>query len=1101
MTTERLDTGDKRLVLAVALIAAACVTYTIFHYQGAFPEASLDLRLSKAQVTSLAERFLGSQGLSTGGFRNLTLFDPDEQARVYLEREMGLAGANRLMQTAVSVWRWRARWFRPPEEEEMLVYLSPVGALVGFEHAVPEAAPGARLTQESARRLAGDFLAGQTKTAQRLIEEQLQERPARYDYVFTWEQEGFRAKDATYRRTIVVQGDRIGQYSEYLYVPEQWKRDFATLRSSNELYSQVASVFYIFLVLAAVVVLIQALRRRWVRWRSLLIISASVGVLMVVNEWNMIPFAIDSMPTSSPYAQSLLRALLLGLGAGVGVFFYVILAAAPGEPLYRAAQPTRLSLLSLPSLRAVRSKEFFLATVVGYGFAAFHIAFVVAFYLIGRRFGVWSPQDINYSDFLSTRLPWIYPLTISMLASTSEEFWFRLLAIPLLKRYLRSTWLAVLIPAFLWGFLHANYPQQPGYIRGLEVGLIGVAAGFLMLRFGILATLVWHYTVDAVLIGMFLFQADSWYFRLSGWLVGGAIAVPLLVSIVFYLRQRGFLVSPELLNSWKEPVAVEAAAMPPEPAPATAPIRRWPVKWLYLSAAGVALAAVLVPRADRFGDFIRVRMSRSQAESAASLALQSRAVEPSAWQRVTLFQPRLSTEEFEYLRRVQGRSANATVRDHADTGLWLVRFFQPLRKEEWRLYLDQQSKVIRIDHLLDEKAPGASLSAEEARRVAEAYLLQEQGISADRYRLVDSSIDKKDQRTDHTLVWEDSSFRVAEARARLSVAVLGNEVSFFRRFLKLPEEWLREFQKPRLTGLVLPAALGVAGLLLLVLFILRLSGRDTVGPHNYRWRAYITMGAAGAVVRLALAVNQWPVSLAGYDTTIPLASYLSGFVLTRLAEAVALGFLLFLAALAADVFLQPGAGDGLPQDRMVRRPLAVFLLLWGAFRLEAVIDQNIPGPRLSLPLWQLPGADSLAPAVAVLGQAFFSAAIALCVLAVVVSAAGRHLHPLRRQALLVLGAAVFAAGRNPLTVVQFAWYFAVALVAAGALVAMLRICGPDLRTYALALFWLFVAGPATALIEQPVPWLHWNGIAATGVAIAAGLVFARRGNARTGKCS
>ena len=81
---------------------------------------------------------------------------------------------------------------------------------------------------------------GPTGAAAGSIEEQLQERPARYDYVFTWEQEGFRAKDATYRRTVVVQGDKIGRYSEYLYVPEKWKRDFATLRSSNELYSQAA---------------------------------------------------------------------------------------------------------------------------------------------------------------------------------------------------------------------------------------------------------------------------------------------------------------------------------------------------------------------------------------------------------------------------------------------------------------------------------------------------------------------------------------------------------------------------------------------------------------------------------------------------------------------------------------------------------------------------------------------------------------------------------------------------------------------------------------------------------------------------------------------
>ena len=138
---ERLHKSDKRLILIVALIAAVSIVYIHLNYRAAFPQASIDLRYSKDEITRMAEQFLAERGYSTEGFRNLTLFEPDDNARLYLERELGLEEANRLMREEVSVWRWRARWFQPPEKEELIAYLSPDGGVVGFRHVIDEAAP------------------------------------------------------------------------------------------------------------------------------------------------------------------------------------------------------------------------------------------------------------------------------------------------------------------------------------------------------------------------------------------------------------------------------------------------------------------------------------------------------------------------------------------------------------------------------------------------------------------------------------------------------------------------------------------------------------------------------------------------------------------------------------------------------------------------------------------------------------------------------------------------------------------------------------------------------------------------------------------------
>jgi len=75
---------------------------------------------------------------------------------------------------------------------------------------------------------------------------------------------------------------------------------------------------------------------------------------------------------------------------------------------------------------------------------------------------------------------------------------------------------AVVLSSFIWGFAHSNYPNQPYFIRGIEVGMSGLLVSVVMLRWGILAALVWHYTVDAFYTALLLLRSGSPYFVVSG---------------------------------------------------------------------------------------------------------------------------------------------------------------------------------------------------------------------------------------------------------------------------------------------------------------------------------------------------------------------------------------------------------------------------------------------------------------------------------------------------------------------------------------------------------------------------------------------------------
>ncbi|MBI3208927.1 MAG: CPBP family intramembrane metalloprotease [Candidatus Solibacter usitatus] len=1071
--------SEKRLLLLTAALVAVSALYVRHNYNAAFPQASLELPLSRNEIESRARDFLTSRGLATARFQNLTAFDADDDARLYLEHELGQDQANRLMRAKVPVWRWRARWFRPPDKEEMLVWLRPDGQLSGFEHRVPEAAAGARLDRLSARLLAQAFLDGQTNVRQKLVAEETSARPNRDDHSFTWEEEEFRAKNATIRRSVEIHGGKVGAYREFLYLPDQWKRDFAWMRSSNELYSAIAQGFYMLLGVSALVLFLMELRKREVQWRTAMRAGGFVAAFYLLNQLNMIWFTIDAMPTNSTLPEMAVLAVLQALGAAAGILLYVGAPLTAGLGAFRKAYPTHLTLSDAFTARGIATRSYFRATMAGVCLFAVHLSFLTAFYLYSPKFGAWSPQDVQYSDLIATPMPWVYPIAIALMAATSEEFWFRLLAIPLVGRLVRYRWMALVIPAFVWGFLHANYPQQPGYVRGIEVGLIGVAAGWVMHRFGIVATLVWHYMIDALLIGLFLFHAGNWTYLLNGVVVAAAIVLPVAVPLFLYWRNRGFADEP----SHEDPPHEERLAPAPQEAAVSAPATGlWPAKVLYGVAILLALLAMWL-RPVESGDFLRITMTREQAENAVRAELSHRALNLNAWRSASDFTANLRHADFEYLRlHVGARRANEMLRDNLMHAVWRVRYFQPGNPEQWIFFVNADGVVYRFDHVLDDKAAGAQPSAEEARKLAEAELVR-RGLNLSEYTLVDSQADKHERRTDHSFVWESKTFRVAEARLRVGLQMVGAEACEFRPFLKLPETWTRELTRTRLLSYLPAILLGTALVPLVIAFVKRLGARD----QRLHWKWYTVIAAAGAIMQGVLRGNMYPVWLSTYATDTPLNHYFGQLALSFGTDALLSAAMVFGVVLVFDVFRQMAAPViALPPLNFVRAAFVAALTASTASLAAWLVQQN-PGLHLSWGQASLPAVDGMVPALSAILNAISSSVLTVCLGGAALCAAVVLLT--RRGRVLMLAAGIVTVALSqiteplqiPLTLASAAFLCAVFL-----LVGMT--CTLDVYSIGIGLLWAFSINEAYDMLMQPVPFLRWNGAALLAATILVTLI-------------
>jgi membrane protease YdiL (CAAX protease family) len=1110
---ERLGARDLRVLLIWILAGALGVGVAWRYFFQAFPEASIHFEVTRDQALDMARQFISQQHYSLDGYESTIVFSVDDNAKTYLERTLGLEQANQIISSKVNAWYWEARFFRPEHKEEFRVDVSPAGRLVGFDHIVEEARAGARLDRDAALQIAQNFFRAQdpARFAQfdYLPEEanSTEPNPNRRDWRFTWELHGFRAPEspqgAPYRLKVGLHGDQVSSLGEFLKVPETWTRDYEKLRSANNLITTIAIIPYMFLLGGCFWIVYELSRRGVLRWSGSLwlgMVFAILFFLMTVNTWPILRADYD---TNSSYASWSVEQVMLAILLSIGQALLVTIAFAPGEPLYRTDFPKFLRLGVLRRLPALRSKEFFRSCVIGVSFAAVHIGYVVVFYFVGKRFGVWAPQDLNYDQEASSSIvPWLAPMVIGLYAAASEEFLFRMFAIPFLRRIARSRILAVVLPAFMWSFLHANYPQEPPYIRGIEIGIIGIVAGIVMLRWGILATLVWHYTVDATLGSLLLIRSANPYFRVSGALVAGAAFIPILYAGVMYLRRGGFVVDENVLNEaepLRAPAETEAVGSDQQTQPASsATYRAMSLKicWTLVLCGIAGVLLVKFTSIPAIGSFVRTSIDSKQAAAEADEILRQRHVDVTRFHRADVFLANFNDLANEFLRRKVGiDGANRIYENQVPQAFWRVRYFRDAEPEEYVVLLRTNGGLHSVWHTLDERAPGPDLTKEEALARAEAWLRENKQVDFGQWNLVDANSEKKPNRTDHTLIWENKTPLAGgpqpedAAFARMELRVLGDEISTYRVFVKIPEEWERRQTQqtlPKTLQLVwkylLPAVIVV---LMLVVYFRNLKQPEAT---SIPWRKFARWSSWGLIAFAVVEITSIPTTLHSYTTQIPFKAFLATIGVSWLiGTAFFFSAIAFFFGLGWYFWARAGEKNQLPE--WFRMPAdyyrdAALITTAGAatfvgfVRGGTLLARLVPALRASLPPSVPSGFDALLPAAQEISRAVYYGLFAAAIIAAFSGFIQLFVRARWQRTLLIFAGALamvggWGSGADFLR--QFALYVVTIAFWWWGISKVVRF---NLLGYFLLMAVISLAGGAIPLLQQPNSYLRANGVAA-----------------------
>lgn len=1075
---ERLTPRDRAWIGAALALLAISVVVGVRLFPRAFPEATVRFAIDRRESERRAISLLNEQAFDLTHCTHAARFAYDELTKIFLERELGLARADSAFSGEIRLWRWAHRWFRPGETEEYRVDFAVTGELAAFEHRIEEAASGASLTPDAAREAAEAFArdrAGLDLTRFSLVGSRTTARTQRTDHAFIWERAGRRWAGAPLRVEVVVQGERVGALRTYLDVPEAWSRDYAALRSRNETTGAFASVTYALLLIGVAIAFVHRAPRRALRGRTALGFGLAALGLVFLSELNGLRaglFDYDTHQTLGAFATASALGLITKC---LGTAFFVFLLTAGSESVYREALPEKIALGRLFTRRGVRTREFFLATIVGFALAAFFVAYQAVFYCAADALGAWAPAEIPYDELLNTSLPWAVVLLIGFSPAVIEEFSARMFGVPALGSLFRSRAAGLIVAAAIWGFSHAAYPNQPFYIRGVEVGLAGVLVGVVMLRFGILATLVWHYTVDALYTALLLLRSGNGYYVVSGALAAGVLLLPLAYALVAYLRTRRFEPA-EGLRNCDLPAPIPPAPAVPEEVPrlSYAPIspRRW---GLLLLLSGLLVVAAHLAPAREWGSLGRMTLSARDARRIGQTELRALGAPVESLRTAVWAAARVDPDVYRFGAENAGMGPTRALIERAIVPLgWGVRAFAPGRKEEWRVALDPESgRALGFEHRRADEAPGDTLSEPAARALAERYL-SARGEDLARWSLRDRRALPRPARRDWLFVWEaaDSARRIGEGAVRTQVGIAGSDVSSATTFFKVPERWLRE----RATrGPLYAAHLALMGIVLLggLLYAVKLLARES-RPGAIRWRLGLAVAGVIAAVQLVSVALGWTAQLAEYETSQPWNLFVLESALLQPFAALLLAAILG-AGLALLTSLHPTIGPALHarnRTRYARDAWLGALVVVGAAvvlaRLRVLLQSWVPGGFPEARLEPPPGIDHVWALPAALGSSLLNSGVLGLLVGLVlfvVNLNGR-LRPIGLSLVLLATLAFVPASARSAGEIMAAWLFLLSVAATGLALARYVLRG-NVPAYALACLALGVVHSASVLAAQP----------------------------------
>ena len=918
------DTNRHIEILIFVLLGILGIFLFTYYFSYVSREAAIDFKITRQQALQLGEQYLAKQGYNLKGYRPTVVFSSDDDEAEYVEKTLGLSSANRLYQKDVPVWYWDCRWFKELQKEEFSCQISPDGRIIGYSHDIKDEEPRPSISEDSAKILALSMITtipNIQASEYKLIETVDNKMLHRMDYSFTFEKDQPKIKDGSIRLTLELQGTQLDGFYRFVHIPETYERAQTKISSYRSLLMSVDSIFDSGLYLGIFILLLLGFKAKHLRWKLIFPVALTLAILSILNSLNEIPttfYYYDTTSTWYSFIGGELGSSLLG-AATEGLMLWILGVA--GWYALRYFREKKTLLPSAGYIQRIAPRGLASATVIGYSGALIQLGYVAVFYMLGYKyFNVFSPADISYSNYLASWLPWLFPLTIAMSASLNEEFIYRLFAIPFLQKLVKYRWIAIILPAFIWGFAHSFYNVEPIYIRGIEVGLVGIFLGCIFYRYGILATIIIHYVYDCVLFALPMLRSSNTYFMVSGLMVCLLMVLPGILLTWFSPRFKQESLESDIEEPVLDTELTDTVPIPQEtPVPETgiadtsaatvtetrveAPFN--PADYFYyrpLNKGIIALLIILTLGGAGYAVWKNIThpnqippqyvLDKKEAEVKATQFIQQMKIPAQNYFKTTSSSGNYHGTPETYMSRLISEDSIRAIYRYLkdDRDGWETNWFKVEDPETFSVSFDYDGVLQSFNYTYKEERPGASLSKETAIMLVESFLRQ-QNINPADYKLIESDSDKKPNRLDWDMTFEHKTVKVKDMTVRMYVSLAGDKISYFSRVsYDVPEEFSRNLSKINIYSTIYGIIMSVIGLGFTILVIIQLF--KMFRNKEFLWKRVLWIVISLSVISLIHSINGIPsiINSYAYNTMTPLVVFISGRMISFI-SGILFGFL------------------------------------------------------------------------------------------------------------------------------------------------------------------------------------------------------------------